>query len=50
LNETDLRSVFSAGFVLERVEHGQTQVGDQAPWPSAWFWFRRIGTEEQICP
>lgn len=41
LDEADLRQVFEQGFQLERVEHGQTQVGDQAPWPSAWFWFRR---------
>lgn len=50
LNETDLRRTFAEGFVLERVEHGQTQVGDQAPWPSAWFWFRRIGSGEKMHP
>jgi SAM-dependent methyltransferase len=41
LDEADLRRVFEAGFELERVEYGQTQVGDQAPWRSAWFWFKR---------
>jgi SAM-dependent methyltransferase len=41
LDETDLHQVFKAGFTLERVEYGQTQVGDQPPWRSAWFWFRR---------
>ncbi|MCB9078179.1 MAG: class I SAM-dependent methyltransferase [Anaerolineaceae bacterium] len=41
LDEADLRQVFSDGFALERVEYGQTQVGDQSPWRSAWFWFRR---------
>lgn len=41
LNEADLRQVFAAGFILEEVEYGQTQVGEQAPWRSAWFWFRR---------
>jgi SAM-dependent methyltransferase len=41
LDEADLRQVFGAGFGLERVEYGQTQVGDQPPWRSAWFCFRR---------
>lgn len=36
-----IQATFAPGFLLERVEHGSTQVGDQAPWPSAWFWFRR---------
>lgn len=42
LEEADLRRIFAEGFVLERVEYGQTQVGDQAPWRSAWFWYKRI--------
>lgn len=41
LDETDLRHIFTEGFILERVEYGQTQVRDQAPWRSAWFWFKR---------
>ena len=41
LDEADLRAIFAEGFTLERVEYGQTQVGDQAPWRSGWFWFRR---------
>jgi SAM-dependent methyltransferase len=41
LDEGDLRQVFAEGFTLERVEYGQTQVGDQTPWRSAWFWFKR---------
>ncbi len=41
LDEADLRRIFSEGFDVERVEYGTTQVGDQAPWRSAWFWFRR---------
>ena len=41
LAEADLRRLFGEGFALERVEYGQTQVGDQAPWRSAWFWFKR---------
>lgn len=45
LVEVDLRRVFAEGFSLERVEYGQTQVGDQAPWHSAWFWYRRSGAE-----
>lgn len=42
LEEADLRRIFAEGFTLERVEYGQTQVGDQAPWRSAWFWYKRI--------
>lgn len=41
LDEAQLRRVFADGFALERVEYGQTQVRDQAPYRSAWFWFRR---------
>jgi SAM-dependent methyltransferase len=41
LNEAELLKLFATGFALERVEHGTTQVGDQAPWNSAWYWFRR---------
>lgn len=41
MDETYLRSLFSQGFHLEKVEHGQTQVNDQVPWRSAWFWFRK---------
>jgi SAM-dependent methyltransferase len=42
LDETDLHQIFAEGFTLERVEYGQTRVGDRAPWRSAWFWFKRI--------
>lgn len=42
MNETDLLTIFAQGFVLERLERGTTQVGDQAPWNSAWYWFRRL--------
>lgn len=41
LDEADLHRLFGEGFALERVEYGQTQVGEQAPWRSAWFWFKR---------
>lgn len=41
LNEIELLALFADGFVLERVERGTTQVGDQPPWNSAWYWFRR---------
>jgi cyclopropane fatty-acyl-phospholipid synthase-like methyltransferase len=41
INENDLLLIFSEGFHLEKVEHGQTQVKDQDPWRSAWFWFRK---------
>lgn len=42
LEESDLRRIFADGFTVERIEYGQTQVGDQAPWRSAWFWFKRF--------
>lgn len=41
LDEAQLREILKDSFTLERVEYGQTQVDDQPPWPSAWFWFRR---------
>jgi SAM-dependent methyltransferase len=41
LDEAELHRLFSQGFGLERAEYGQTQVGEQSPWRSAWFWFRR---------
>ncbi len=41
INENDLLLIFSQGFHLEKVEYGQTQVKDQDPWRSAWFWFRK---------
>lgn len=41
--EESIRTLFNEGFVLERVEHGITQVEDQPPWASAWFWLRRLG-------
>lgn len=43
LDESLLDAVFGTGFRIERVERGTTQVGDNPPWPSAWFWFRRTG-------
>lgn len=42
MDENDLRTIFAEGFVITRLEHGTTQVGDQAPWRSAWFWFERV--------
>ncbi len=42
IEEPLLLNTFSRGFVLQRVEHGVTQVGDGPPWRSAWFWFRRL--------
>lgn len=41
LSETTIGALFGQAFSLERVEHGITQVEDQPPWRSAWFWFRR---------
>lgn len=39
--DTSIRELFAEGFVLERVEQGETQVEDQPVWASAWYWFRR---------
>ena len=40
LDDATLQRIFADGFMLERVEYGQTSVrGDT--WRSAWFWFQR---------
>jgi cyclopropane fatty-acyl-phospholipid synthase-like methyltransferase len=40
--EEDIVQLFEAGFVLERMEVGWTQVEDMPPWRSGWFWWRRL--------
>lgn len=40
--EDIILTTFTDGFTLERVEHGTTQVADNPPWRSAWFWLRRL--------
>ena len=45
LDENTLKTIFSDGFILEKEELGKTQVKDQEPWRSAWFWFKRIKNE-----
>lgn len=45
LNEDSLKTIFSDGFILEKEEFGETQVNDQDPWRSAWFWFKRTSNE-----
>lgn len=42
LDEALLHEVFAEGFSLERVEYGITKVAGRPPWPSAWFWWRRL--------
>ena len=42
VEEATLRAVFSDGFTLTKAVHGVTVVADKAPWPSAWFYFRRV--------
>ncbi|MCB9138782.1 MAG: class I SAM-dependent methyltransferase [Caldilineaceae bacterium] len=42
LDEDQLRTLFARDFDLEKVEVGETVVNEQAPWRSAWFWFRRV--------
>jgi SAM-dependent methyltransferase len=41
LSKATIDSLFAEGFNLEQLEHGLTQVEDQPPWHSAWFWYRR---------
>lgn len=43
LDESSLRTLFEDGFTLQSVVHGQTDMGDGSPWPSAWFTFQRQG-------
>jgi SAM-dependent methyltransferase len=38
-----LLSTFSTGFELERHSVGETKVGDEPGWPSAWFRFKALG-------
>lgn len=45
LDENTLKTIFTDGFILEKEEIGKTQVKDQDPWRSAWFWFKRINHE-----
>lgn len=44
LDERAFLRLMADGFVLERSEHGVTQVGDNPPWRSAWYWFSRQGS------
>ena len=39
VEETAVYSLFQPHFTLTRVERGQTDMPDRAPWASAWFWF-----------
>lgn len=39
VSEQAILRLFSPHFALERLERGQTTVGETT-WPSAWFWFR----------
>ncbi len=41
LDERAFRRLFQRGFTLERLEYGTTQVGDNPPWKSAWFWYQK---------
>jgi SAM-dependent methyltransferase len=42
-----IRAEFAEGFRLERVEYGVTQMQDNAPWRSGWYWFVRTA-ESQV--
>lgn len=41
MEETAVLTLFTDGFVLDRVERGVTEMKD-ATWASAWFWLRRL--------
>ncbi len=41
IKEEALRDVFAHDFDLLHVEYGSTQVGDNPPWPSAWYRYQR---------
>ena len=40
LSAQTILSLFAPDFTLDRLERGQTTVGEST-WPSAWFWLRR---------
>lgn len=42
IEEAVLLSIFSDGFSLSEVVHGVTEVGDNPPWLSAWYYFQRL--------
>ena len=42
IEEPDLLALFTDGFSLSQVVHGVTEVADNPPWLSAWFYFRRL--------
>ncbi len=42
IDEVQIMSLMADGFRLERVEYGETQVEDNTPWRSAWYWFKRL--------
>jgi cyclopropane fatty-acyl-phospholipid synthase-like methyltransferase len=42
LDEKLLISLFSDGFSLTKAVHGITEVADNPPWPSAWYYFQRL--------
>ncbi len=42
IDEVQITSLMENGFRLEAVEYGLTQVEDNAPWRSAWYWFKRL--------
>jgi cyclopropane fatty-acyl-phospholipid synthase-like methyltransferase len=46
IKDRDLQDRLGQGFISENVIYGQTQVNDQAPWRSAWYWFRRAEAGE----
>lgn len=41
--ESEMQALFAHGFVLEDAVLGTTQVADNPPWQSGWFYFRRAG-------
>ena len=42
ITQAQIDQLFLPSFVVERLEHGTTTVGENT-WPSAWYWLRRNG-------
>ncbi len=45
ISEEALYDLFAGGFVVENALLGTTQVADNPPWRSGWFYFRRVPPE-----
>lgn len=48
IDEVTLKTIFEDGFALDKIVYGTTQVGEAAPWRSAWIWYRRVGGDWRL--